>query len=110
MSDRILKSLSAAAVVVSLALGGCVVTPVGPDAYVGTAVTLEPPPLRTEVIGVAPGPGYIWTGGYWGWAGARYQWTTGHWLRARPGYYWTRSHWVRGAGGWRRAQGHWQRR
>ena len=30
-------------------------------------VMVAPPPPQAEVIGVAPAPGYVWFGGYWGW-------------------------------------------
>ena len=64
-----------------------------------------PPPRAVGVIGLAPGPGYVWVPGYYDWNG-RYFWTPGRWAyppRPRavfvPGY-WGRRHgrqfWVRG--------------
>ena len=35
-------------------------------------VTEAPPPAPVEVVTVAPAPGFVWVGGYWGWSGARY--------------------------------------
>src|SRR5438034_3412584 len=29
---------------------------------------------------VAPGPGYVWTRGYWRWTGADYVWVPGSWV------------------------------
>jgi len=110
MSTPKATATAAAMLVASIALSGCVVTPVGPRLYVGATVAVAPPPLRTEIIGVAPGRGYIWTGGYWGWAGGRYQWVGGRWVHERRGYRWARSHWVRGPGGWHRTEGRWERR
>jgi hypothetical protein len=40
-------------------------------------VTEAPPPVRVETRSVAPGPGYVWTSGYWRWTGARYEWVPG---------------------------------
>jgi hypothetical protein len=91
------------------ALAACVVEPVGPGrVYVGPAIA-PPPPLGGEVIGIAPAPGYVWSGGYWNWVGSRYVWVGGYWMRPRPGYYWVRPHWARGRGGWRFEPGHWRR-
>jgi len=100
-----LASLAAAAT-----LSACVVEPVGPGpgAYVGPVYA--PPEPRAELdIGVAPGPGYFWSGGYWGWYGGRYVWRPGHWMAPRRGYRWERPHWERGPGGWRFDDGHWRR-
>lgn len=94
---------------VTVALTGCVITPVGPGLYIGGPVAIAPPPVREEVIGVAPYPGYVWAGGYWGWQGGRHVWVGGHWLAGRPGYRWAPHHWEHVGGGWRLAQGRWER-
>ena len=39
-------------------------------AQVGIYIGSTPPPLRYEVEGPMPGPGYVWTEGSWGWDGA----------------------------------------
>ncbi|MGD0416638.1 MAG: hypothetical protein ABSA80_14865 [Terriglobales bacterium] len=40
---------------------------------IGAAQTViriaPPPPVRVGVVGVAPGPGYVWVGGYQRWNG-----------------------------------------
>jgi predicted small secreted protein len=109
MRTQGLKAVFAAVLLASFALGGCVVT-ARPAYYDGT-VMVAPPPPQEEVIGVAPTPGYIWFGGYWGWAGGRHVWVAGHWGAGRPGYAWVPHHWVpAGGGGWRMVQGHWERR
>jgi len=72
-------------------------------------VTEAPPPVRVETRTVAPGPGYVWTSGYWRWTGAGYQWVPGSWIvRPRPAAIWVEGHWVRRAGGWIWVAGHWQ--
>ncbi len=104
------------AIVASLCLSACVVAPLpGPPAaaaYPGESVVVAPvapPPLYAETITVAPAPGYIWIGGYWGWGGGRYAWNAGHWEPPHPGYYWAPRTWVRGPGGWHQRGGHWAR-
>ncbi len=47
------------------------------DYYRGYA----PPPPRYEVVGVAPGPGYIWINGYWAGNPGHYRWVRGRWSR-----------------------------
>ena len=96
----------AAALGLSLALGGCVVAP--PRYYVGGTVTIAPPPPRVEYYGPPPYPGYFWIGGNWNWGPGRYVWVPGHWAAPRPGYRWVPRHWVQGPrGGWHVAGGHW---
>jgi len=78
--------------------------------YFGINIGLAPPPVPAEVVGVAPAPGYVWTAGYWGWAGGRYLWVPGRWIAPRPGFLWVQPRWVHGVYGWRFAGGHWARR
>ena len=41
-----------------------------------------------------PGPGYLWTPGYWAWGGSDYYWVPGTWVLApQPGYLWTPGYW-----------------
>jgi len=102
-----------AAIVTAIAAGlnGCVVVPARGYGYyyVTPAVAVEPPPPVVETYGVAPGPGFVWIGGYWNWVGGRHVWVGGHWDRGRPGYAWEPHHWVHEGGGWRLAQGRWVR-
>ena len=95
-----------ALLVATAMLGGCVVT--ARPAY--GVVTVAPPALVAEVQGVAPGPGFVWIGGYWNWVGGRYVWVGGHWGAGRPGYHWVAHNWVQGPhGGWHLERGHWER-
>jgi hypothetical protein len=96
------------ALLVSAAISGCVVVP-DQGHYAGGVVMVAPPPLREEVIGVAPEPGYVWIAGYWSWVGGRHEWVEGHWARGRPGYHWVRHSWARQGDGWRMHEGHWER-
>jgi len=55
-----------------------------------------PPPLRAEVQPPIPGPGYIWTPGYWGWNDVAddYYWIPGVWvLPPAVGLLWTPPWW-----------------
>lgn len=52
-------------------------------------VTMAPPAPLVEYVGVSPGPGYFWVGGYYHWAGGRWQWYRGHYARPpRAGAHW----------------------
>ncbi len=67
-------------------------------AYAGLfiSVSVAPPPLVVYTQPPIPGPGYMWTPGYWGWeVGARdYYWVPGAWVLApEPGLLWTPGYW-----------------
>jgi hypothetical protein len=78
-----------------------------PTASAEVVVQEPPPPLRTEVIVEPPGPGYVWTPGYWSWQGrwvwigGRYVvrphphavWVTGRWVRRGHGHVWVAGRW-----------------
>jgi len=52
-------------------------------------VDQDPPPAVEEVAGVAPGPGFLWIGGYYHWYGGRWVWYRGHYERPpHPGAVW----------------------
>jgi hypothetical protein len=72
-------------------------------------VTVEPPVVQTEVIGVAPHPGWVYQNGYWDWVGGKHVWVRGAWVAPRPGYRWEPHVWVREGGGWRLREGYWVR-
>src|SRR5438046_9604928 len=59
-------------------------------------VTQAPPVVRVETQPASPGPGYVWTTGYWRWTGAQYVWVPGTWIaRPRPAVGWVAGHRVR---------------
>jgi hypothetical protein len=63
-------------------------------------VAEAPPPVPVEVVTVAPAPGLVWVGGYWGWYGGRYVWVSGGWHRPpRAGAVWVGGSWARRPGG-----------
>jgi len=73
-------------------------------------VDQTPPPDREEVVTVAPEPGFVWVGGYWGWHGGAYVWVPGGWHRPpRPGVVWQRGYWhPRPGGGHVWVRGRWR--
>jgi WXXGXW repeat (2 copies) len=84
------------------------VTTTGPGAR-EVLVTHAPPAVRVETQPISPGPGYVWTSGYWRWTGTSYIWVPGSWvLPPRQASVWVPGHWVRRPGGWVWIAGHWQ--
>jgi hypothetical protein len=68
-----------------------------------------PPPVRVGVVGTAPGPGYVWVGGYQRWNGSGYVWVGGKWVRPpRAGVIWVSPRWVHTGGGWVFHKGYWR--
>jgi len=71
--------------------------------------TVPPPPLRVERYGAAPGPGYIWVNGYWGYRGNSYVWVPGSWGRPPRGRReWEEGRWERRGGRYYFTRGHWR--
>ena len=61
---------------------------------VGVSVGVPPPPLPVYEQPMIPGPGYIWTPGYWAWDGDEYYWVPGTWILAPfYGALWTPGYW-----------------
>jgi WXXGXW repeat (2 copies) len=89
-------------------MSACIVVPAG-RRYEEEAIAVAPPAPQVEVVGVAPGPGYFWIGGYWGWVGGRHVWVGGRWESHRPGWRWAPHGWYRHGPGWRAAPGRWER-
>jgi len=60
------------------------------------SITVAPPVLPVYVQPPVPGPGYIWTPGYWAWDedAGDYYWVPGAWVAApEPGLLWTPGYW-----------------
>lgn len=71
-------------------------------------VTTEPPPVKEEVIGVAPSPRHVWVQGNWSYHEGRWIWVPGRWeVRPRRGAVWIAGHWDRTPRGWVWRAGHW---
>ncbi len=98
--------LATSALALALMAGGCAAR-VG---YYGEYVSAPPPPPRHEIIGVAPGPGFVWIEGYYAWRpGSGYYWVPGHWERPpRPRAHWVPGRWERTRHGWVWREGRWR--
>jgi hypothetical protein len=109
---------SAAVLLATALLGACVVRPAGygygpPPGYgggyePGPYVTVAPPPVQVEMVGIAPGHGYFWIGGFWNWADGRHEWVGGHWEAPREGYRYVPHRWASEGSGYRLHPGHWE--
>jgi hypothetical protein len=96
------KLLPVAVLLFTAVLTGCAAN----GAYV---VRYGPPPPRYGIVGVAPGPGYVWTDGYWDWRGGNWSWVSGAWLRPpRPRAVWVAGYWRGEHGHYRFYRGHWR--
>ncbi len=68
-----------------------------------------PPPVRVEAFGTAPGLGYVWTPGYWGWNNGAYAWVPGVWVRPpHPRAVWVNGYWEHRGGRYAFHKGHWR--
>jgi hypothetical protein len=60
-------------------------------------------------MGYAPGPGYVWTDGYWDLRGSNWYWRPGTWMRPPRGRtVWVPNEWRREGGRYRLYRGHWR--
>ena len=100
------KSLLALAAFAPLtALSGCVVR-----AYPAGEVVVDegPPPVREEIVGVAPGPDFIWIGGRWWRDHDRWAWEGGRWgSRPHAGAVWVGGRWDHRGGRYVWHEGRW---
>ena len=61
---------------------------------VGISVRIGPPALPVYAQPICPGPGYLWTPGYWSWDDDDgYYWVPGTWVVAPVGMFWTPGWW-----------------
>jgi hypothetical protein len=75
---------------------------------VGISVHIAPPALPVYVQPICPGPGYLWTPGYWAYGDDGYYWVPGTWLLApEPGFLWTPGYWGWGGGAYIWHAGYW---
>jgi hypothetical protein len=72
--------------------------------------TQAPPELPQYDQPPAPGPGYLWTPGYWAWGPGGYYWVPGAWVEAPYyGALWTPPYWGWYGGYYRFHPGYWGR-
>ena len=95
------KIMAGVLVLFGTVLAGCA----GGAYYVRTG----PPAPRYEVVGVAPGAGFVWTNGYWDRRGGNWAWVGGRWLRPpRARAVWVAPEWRQEGRAWRFHRGHWR--
>ncbi len=78
-------------------------TPSSAQIALGISVRIGPPALPVYEQPLCPGPGYLWTPGYWAWDDDDgYYWVPGTWVVAPVGMLWTPGYWgwVNGAYVW----------
>ncbi|HEX4197758.1 MAG TPA: hypothetical protein VHZ26_09970 [Caulobacteraceae bacterium] len=69
-----------------------------------------PPPMPVYDQPPIPGPGYVWTPGYWDWSDSDedYYWVPGTWVEPpSPGLYWTPGYWRYYDGRYLYSDGYW---
>jgi hypothetical protein len=75
---------------------------------VGISVRIGPPALPVYAQPICPGPGYVWTPGYWAWNDDDgYYWVPGTWVVAPVGLLWTPGYWGWGGGVYLWHAGYW---
>src|SRR5258705_11810854 len=79
------RSTLLGSIAITLVAAGLATTACGGPGYVGVYARTAPPPIRVESRGPAPGSGYVWINGYWGYRGNDYAWTAGRWERPPRG-------------------------
>ena len=71
-------------------------------------VSTEPPPLRHEVVTVAPSARHVWIDGYWARTHGQWVWVPGHYeVRPRERAVWVKGHWDYTSRGWVWTPGRW---
>lgn len=77
-------------------------------AQVLISVRIGPPALPVYAQPICPGPGYVWTPGYWAWNDDEgYFWVPGTWVFAPVGMYWTPGYWGWNEGFYAWHRGYW---
>jgi hypothetical protein len=88
MSGLVLGFLMLSVSVLSLS------TPSAAAIGIGISVRIGPPALPVYAQPICPGPGYLWTPGYWGWNDVGgYYWVPGTWVVGPVGMLWTPGYW-----------------
>ncbi len=101
---RIRHAILLSSVLALAALTGC-----GGAYEVGVGYGAPPPPIIEGPYGVAPGPDYIWTPGFYDWEGGRWAWRHGEWRRRpHPEDRWVAPHYERHRRGYVYHEGGWQ--
>jgi hypothetical protein len=77
-----------------LSISAVLVLPASAQIGIGISVRIGPPALPVYEQPLCPGPGYLWTPGYWSWDDDDgYYWVPGTWVVAPVGLLWTPGYW-----------------
>jgi hypothetical protein len=96
-------------VLAGVMLASSILTACASQAYVAYRVPAPPAPYVVGAVGYAPGPGYLWTDGFWDLRGSRWVWVSGEWRRPpRARARWERSYWEPRGRSWRFHRGYWR--
>src|SRR5580698_4590376 len=106
---RYAKFIRSAVLSAMLAVGGSADTAPAADAFgFGFYVHFGPPPILVYSQPICPGPGYLFTPGYWAYGDAGYYWVPGTWVQPPTiGFLWTPGYWGFGIGGYFWHPGYW---
>ena len=105
---RIVRTLA-----LTLFLGACLcpaIPAANAQVSIGISIDIEPPPLPVYDQPIIPGPGYLWTPGYWAWNADidDYYWVPGTWiLPPQAGLLWTPGYWAWNDGAYVFNDGYW---
>src|SRR5262249_25524550 len=103
---RVLRSLLVATSV--LALGVSAPPTQRAEAAVVVSVAIAPPATPVYVQPPIPGPGFVWTPGYWAYGPYGYYWVPGVWLLPPAiGLLWTPGYWDWGGSAYAWHAGYW---
>lgn len=87
---------------------GMLALPVASQAGLIFSVNIGPPVLPVYEQPLCPGPGYMWTPGYWAYGDQGYFWVPGTWVLAPfSGALWTPGYWGWGNGAYLWHAGYW---
>jgi hypothetical protein len=77
-----------------LSIPAVLTLPASAQIGIGISVRIGPPALPVYEQPLCPGPGYLWTPGYWSWDDDDgYYWVPGTWVVAPVGLLWTPGYW-----------------
>jgi WXXGXW repeat (2 copies) len=95
-------------VLLGLLAGAGLALPTPAPAAVALSITVAPPPLPVYEQPEIPGPGYLWTPGYWAYGPEGYFWVPGTWVMPPTvGLLWTPGYWGWSAGVFAWNAGYW---
>ncbi len=94
----------------TVALAALLVVGLSPSssfAQIGISIGIAPPAIPIYTQPYPPGPGYIWTPGYWAYDSG-YYWVPGTWvLPPRVGFLWTPGYWAYNGSNYFFNEGYW---